>query len=114
MEAMPLAQQWYPSEGLMMDLAGNAMALPVVLAMVQCALAALNRKGPTQSGQATPLALSQSEDLRWHGSSWCDLRVFHVSSVLPVLSCLLPFSSFWCVATQKFNILVNHTSQSSG
>lgn len=103
MEAMPLAQQWHPSEALMMDLAGNAMALPVVLAMVQCALAALNWKGPTPSGQAAPLALSQSEDLCWHGSSWCDLRVFHVSSVLPVLYCLLPFSSFWYVAAPKFS-----------
>eukprot|EP00438_Fugacium_kawagutii_P001081 Skav236104 [mRNA] locus=scaffold1166:290060:291565:+ [translate_table: standard] len=79
MEAMPLAQQWFPSEGLMMDLAGNAMALPVVLAMVQCALSALNWKGPTLSGQAVPLALSQNEDRCWHGPSWCDLRMFYVS-----------------------------------
>ena len=53
METMPLAQQWHPSEALMMDLAGNAMALPVVLAMVQCALAALNWKDRTLSGQSS-------------------------------------------------------------
>ena len=66
METMPLAQQWHPSEALMMDLAGNAMALPVVLAMVQCALAALNWKDRTLSGQAVQLALSQTEDSCWN------------------------------------------------
>ena len=66
METMPLAQQWHPSEALMMDLAGNAMALPVVLAMVQCALAALNWKDRTLSGQAVQLALLQTEDSCWN------------------------------------------------
>ena len=66
METMPLAQQWHPSEALVMDLAGNAMALPVVLAMVQCALTALNWKDRTLSGQAVQLALSQTEDSCWN------------------------------------------------
>ena len=37
-----LQTTWTPSESLMQDLAGNAMALPVVLAIMQCAFIALS------------------------------------------------------------------------
>ncbi|CAE6953498.1 SSRP1 [Symbiodinium sp. CCMP2592] len=37
-----LQATWTPSESLMQDLAGNAMALPVVLALMQCAFLALS------------------------------------------------------------------------
>ena len=38
------ASPWQPSEALMQDLAGNAMALPVVLSLLQCMFTALSWK----------------------------------------------------------------------
>ena len=59
METMPLAQQWHPSEALMMGLAGNAMALPVVLAMVQCALAAFERSDSIRASSSVGFVIDR-------------------------------------------------------
>ena len=50
----------WPSESLMSDLAGNAMALPVMLAMVQCAFASISWK---EDVQQTPAATQQAGSL---------------------------------------------------
>ena len=84
MQSLPLAEQWFPSENLMMDLAGNAMALPVVLAMLQCALVALNWKDGAQSLQVNPL--SHSEDRTLGGRTQVSFHVLFLGFVL--LICL--------------------------
>ena len=51
----PPQTPWIPSEALMQDLAGNAMALPVLLALVQCAFTAISWR-PNVSALASPQA----------------------------------------------------------
>ena len=47
---------WWPSESLMQDLAGNAMALPVVLTLLQCAFCAVSWRERIATASETPLA----------------------------------------------------------
>ena len=50
---------WKPDQTLMQDLAGNAMAFPVPLALLQAALCAVNWRDHARGAQETPLAESQ-------------------------------------------------------
>ena len=53
---------WAPSESLMQDLAGNAMSLPVVLAMLQCGFVAAtwsSCRAPKAAGE-TPLSKDEA------------------------------------------------------
>ena len=53
----PLA--WFPSESLMYDLAGNAMALPVVLAILQAGFASVTWRASVMMADETPVALEE-------------------------------------------------------
>lgn len=78
---------WKPSEALMQDLAGNAMALPVVMTMLQCAFASVSWH--SRGTAAAPASTEQA----WNGSakisaskskvqnlSQCPLEVFEVAA----------------------------------
>ena len=54
---------WKPDQALMQDLAGNAMAFPVPLALLQAALCAVNWRDHARGAQETPLA--ESQDRHW-------------------------------------------------
>ena len=50
---------WFPSEALMFDLAGNAMSLPVILAVLQAGFASLTWKASVMMADETPVALDE-------------------------------------------------------
>lgn len=52
-------EAWQPDQALMQDLAGNAMAFPVPLALLQAALCAVTWREEARGAQDTPLAESQ-------------------------------------------------------
>ena len=51
---------WQPSEALMQDLAGNAMALPVVLTMLQCAFASVCWREKGMNAAAAPVSTQKA------------------------------------------------------
>ncbi|OLP76607.1 hypothetical protein AK812_SmicGene43434 [Symbiodinium microadriaticum] len=53
---------WFPSEALMFDLAGNAMSLPVILAVLQAGFASLTWKASVMMADETPVALDEEVD----------------------------------------------------
>ena len=59
--SLPRSSAWMPSESLMQDLAGNAMSLPVVLAMLQCGFSALTWSSCAASKAAGEAPLSKDE-----------------------------------------------------
>lgn len=59
-----LLQSYRPSEQLMQDLAGNAMSLPVVLTILQCAFAALGWKsGAAVAAASTPVSKAEDSEV---------------------------------------------------
>lgn len=53
---------WRPTETLMQDLAGNAMSLPVVMTMLQCAFAAVNWQSAGEVRRAADAPVSTQQD----------------------------------------------------
>ena len=63
-EATMRPQAWQPSETLMQDLAGNAMAIPVVLAILQSLFAAFSWQPNPNPNESSPLERLEPEDFR--------------------------------------------------
>lgn len=61
-----LLVSWKPTEALMQDLAGNAMALPVVMTMLQCAFASVSWRPKDLVGTAAAAPVSTQE--AWEGA----------------------------------------------
>lgn len=53
---------WWPTETLMQDLAGNAMSLPVVMTMLQCAFAAVNWQSAGEVRRAADAPVTTQQD----------------------------------------------------
>ena len=58
---------WRPTETLMQDLAGNAMSLPVVMTMLQCAFVAVNWQSAGEVRRAADAPATTQQD--WHAIS---------------------------------------------
>lgn len=56
-----LLVSWQPTEALMQDLAGNAVALPVVMTMLQCAFASVSWQSKGFAGTAAEAPVSTEE-----------------------------------------------------
>lgn len=61
-----LLVSWKPTEALLQDLAGNAMALPVVMTMLQCAFASVSWRPKDLVGTAAAAPVSTQE--AWEGA----------------------------------------------
>ena len=79
-----LLRTWRPTEVLMQDVAGNAMSLPVVMTMLQCAFASVNWRSGAVS-RAADAPVSTQEDWR---DAMCS--VFWAAFLL-LGTCVYPF-----------------------
>ena len=61
-EAVKRPQAWSPTEALMQDLAGNAMALPVLMAILQSMFAAFSWEGTRDDAAPSPRRAVNSKD----------------------------------------------------
>ena len=57
-----LLLSWQPTEALMQDLAGNAMSLPVVMTILQCAFAAVNWQSAGEVRRTADAPVSTQQD----------------------------------------------------
>ena len=62
--------EWRPTQSLMLDLAGNAMPLPTVLAMLQAGFCALNWRPGVQGGEACGPKAKEKELLLYMRGRW--------------------------------------------
>ena len=62
-----LLVRWRPTEVLMQDVAGNAMSLPVVMTMLQCAFASVSWRPKDFAGTAAAAPVSTEE--AWKGAA---------------------------------------------